>query len=387
MNRRRILLAVTGLSPQVVTETVYALAKGNRDAPWIPDEIQLITTEEGANRARLSLLSDKPAWFRRLIEDYALPPILFDESCIHIVPDAAGLPLQDIRTPEDNESVADFICERVRELTSDSGTELHVSIAGGRKTMGFYLGYALSLFGRSQDRLSHVLVSDPYESSWEFFYPTPYSHVIKTRNNSLADARDAKVTLAEIPFVSLRHDLSDQLLLGEMGFRDVVVSAKRALEPPSLCIDLANKRISCSGTHIHLPPVQLAMLALFARRSIEEKNPLPAPAKDVPDEKWARRFLSEYERINSNPMDETERTRKALQKGMDGNYFSEKKSALHKTLKKKLGRHAEPFLISDDGKRPRKYRLKLPGSAIRFTSLDEPPQACDPCQGNHTLRK
>ena len=30
--------------------------------------------------------------------------------------------------------------------------------------MGFYLGYALSLYGRTQDRLSHVLVSSPYES-------------------------------------------------------------------------------------------------------------------------------------------------------------------------------------------------------------------------------
>jgi CRISPR-associated protein (TIGR02584 family) len=28
---------------------------------------------------------------------------------------------------------------------------------GERKTMGFYVGYALSLFGRAQDRLSHVI--------------------------------------------------------------------------------------------------------------------------------------------------------------------------------------------------------------------------------------
>ncbi|CAK0749007.1 hypothetical protein CCP4SC76_10006 [Gammaproteobacteria bacterium] len=54
---RRILLAVTGLSPQVVTETLYALAV-MQDPPWIPDEVQLITTAEGAERARLALLSD-----------------------------------------------------------------------------------------------------------------------------------------------------------------------------------------------------------------------------------------------------------------------------------------------------------------------------------------
>jgi len=54
-DKRKILLAVTGLSPQIVTETLYALAVG-QDTPWIPDEIHLITSCEGAERARLSLL-------------------------------------------------------------------------------------------------------------------------------------------------------------------------------------------------------------------------------------------------------------------------------------------------------------------------------------------
>lgn len=51
-DKRKILLAVTGLSPQIVTETLYALAVG-QDTPWIPDEIHLITSCEGAERARL----------------------------------------------------------------------------------------------------------------------------------------------------------------------------------------------------------------------------------------------------------------------------------------------------------------------------------------------
>ncbi len=40
---RRILLAVTGLTPQVVTETLYALAC-RPQTPWVPDEIHLVTT-------------------------------------------------------------------------------------------------------------------------------------------------------------------------------------------------------------------------------------------------------------------------------------------------------------------------------------------------------
>lgn len=54
---RRILLAVTGLSPQIVTETVYALAIKQTPA-FVPTEIHLITTGKGAEHARLNLLSD-----------------------------------------------------------------------------------------------------------------------------------------------------------------------------------------------------------------------------------------------------------------------------------------------------------------------------------------
>jgi CRISPR-associated protein (TIGR02584 family) len=46
------------------------------------------------------------------------------------------------------------------------------STAEGSKAMGFLLGYALlSPFGRAQDRLSHVLVSKPFESHPKFCFP------------------------------------------------------------------------------------------------------------------------------------------------------------------------------------------------------------------------
>ena len=176
-DKHKILLAVTGLSPQIVTETLYALAVG-QDTPWVPDEIHLITSCEGAERARLSLLDPVAGQFHALCRDYpSLATASFPPGNIHLIRDGAGQPLSDIRTPEDNALAADTIHAVVRSLTEDPDTELHVSIAGGRKTMGFFLGYALSLFGRPQDRLSHVLVSEPFENSWAFFYPTPYENI------------------------------------------------------------------------------------------------------------------------------------------------------------------------------------------------------------------
>jgi CRISPR-associated protein (TIGR02584 family) len=214
---RRILLAVTGLSPQVVTETLYALVR-QTPFPFVPTEIHLITTADGAERARLALLSDEPGWFHRLRQDFSLPGIAFDEQSIHIIRTPDGRPLSDIRSPADNLLCADRITDLVREFSSDPTSALHVSISGGRKTMGFFLGYALSLFGRAQDRLSHVLVSEPFENSWNFFYPTPYENVIQTSDNKLADARNAEIGLAEIPFVALREGLPDALLDGTASF-------------------------------------------------------------------------------------------------------------------------------------------------------------------------
>ncbi len=366
--RRRVLLAVTGLSPQVVTETLYALAQENNGSE-LPTEVHLITTASGRERAELALLSDDPGWFHRMCSDLKLPEIHFTAENIHCIEDKAGSPLTDIRTVDDNERLADLIVEKVRMFTSDADTALHASIAGGRKTMGFYLGYALSLYGRPQDRLSHVLVSQPFESSWNFFYPTPYSQVIEIRDGALADTKNAEVMLAEIPFVSLRHGLPEKLLKGGCSYSDTVEAARKALTPPQLIIDLQGRRIQAGDTIVELPPKQLAFYSVFARRAKQGEPPVPAPPKDVPDEQWAQWFLNEYDAIRCNPADDKDGTRNALKKGMDGQYFSTAKSELHTRLKAALELAAAPYLITHDGRRYRKFSLKLPTEAIHFDKL------------------
>ena len=361
---RRVLLAVSGLSPQIVTETIYALAS-NADAPFVPTEVHLITTREGAQKAELSLLSDDLGWFHKLCADYHLPGITFSRKNIHIMRDANERGMDDIRSMDDNRAAADFITARVRDFSSDPDCALHVSIAGGRKTMGFYLGYALSLYGRPQDRLSHVLVSEPFENSIDFFYPTPYSRVLQTRDGKLADTAMAQVTLAEIPFVSLRHGLPQKLLSGHASFGETVAAAQAALAPPELVIDLARKRIRAGGQEMELPPAELALLAVFARQVSSGGAALPAPSKSVPDLTWARRFLVEY-RACHHTLADIETTERALKTGMDGEYFSQRKSKLEKRLKTALGPAASHYRIDDGGIRPRMYRLALSPESVRF---------------------
>jgi len=368
---RRVLLAVTGLSPQVVTETLYALAVKPpvEGSPFVPTEVHLITTAQGADHARLNLLSERPGWFHRLRDDYGLPVMRFENATIHVVADASGQPLNDIRTPSDNECVADRIAAIVCDLTLNADTAVHVSLAGGRKTMGYYLGYALSLYGRAQDRLSHVLVSAPFESHPEFYYPTREQRVIQTREQRPRplDCRDAEVSLAEIPFVSLRHGLPIDLLSGRAGFNDTVAAARRALGPAELVVDHRGHRIRASGITIEMPPTELALLAVFARRAQRSDEPIQAPPKAAADA-WSKRYLAEFAQTEEDFDPMTSRVARTLSKGMGDDFFSQKLSKLRTRLKNALGPAARQYLIDDGGGRVHRYRLDLSPEAIRFAA-------------------
>ncbi|MFZ5653799.1 MAG: CRISPR-associated ring nuclease Csm6 [Pseudomonadota bacterium] len=367
---RRVLLAVSGLSPQIVTETLYALAV-RADPPWIPTEIRLLTTARGAEHARLNLLSAEPGWFHRLRAEYRLPPIRFDADCVEMIRDGAGNPLEDIRSQTDNDATADALTEAVRVLTADPDSALHVSIAGGRKTMGYYLGYALSLFGRAQDRLSHVLVADGFEGHPQFYYPSPGERVIHTLGPSPRplDCRQAEVTLAEIPFVRLREGLPDALLAGRARFSGTVAALNRVFGPPALTLDLPARRIRAGGIDLVLPPAELAFLSLFARRAKRGEAAVQAPPKGAPDATWAGWYLAERRAIGGELAD-LDAAERALQLGMDGDYFSQLKSKLLRRLREALGPAAQPYLIDDGGRRPRRYGLPLQRTQVTFAALD-----------------
>lgn len=363
---RRVVLAVSGLSPQIVTETVHALA--TTTAAFVPTEVHLITTRQGARKALATLADEGAGWLRKLCMDHGLPAIAFDQRHIHVLQTPDGQDIDDIRTPLDNRHAADFITDAVRQHTLAPDCALHVSMAGGRKTMGFYLGYALSLFGRPQDRLSHVLVQTAYENCPDFFYPTPYSHLLTLPDGSQLDARDAQLALAEIPFVPLRHGLPQALLDGNASFNATVQAMGTRMAPPQLVMDLAARRIRAGGIVIDLPPAELAFLSVFARRAMTGQAPLPAPTKQLPDTAWAQRYLLEYRRI-VGPLGDIDSTENTLKGGMDDNYFSQRKSKLERRLKARLQAASAPYCIHNGNVRPGQYHLALPAQAIRYHPL------------------
>ena len=364
-DRRRILLAVTGMTPQVVTETLYGLMRESPHA--LPHELHLLTTADGAERARLALLSEQPGWFQRFLTDYGLPPIAFGASHIHVLQDANGQPMTDIRSATDNALAADQVAELVRRFTAEAPTptQLHVSLAGGRKTLGFFAGYALSLWGRDHDRLSHVLVADPFEASWDFFYPTPYERIIATRHNTLVDCAQAEVTLADIPFVRLRHGLPGALLDGQTGFAEAVAAAQASLGPPRLLLDLGARIIEAAGQRIELPPADLAFLAWFARRAAADLPGLACPKDGAPLMDYAGDYLTEYRRVRGILNDDG-RSAARYRDGMSKSDFLERKAKLNAALRRMLGAAAGPYLLMGEGRAPMRYRLALPASALCF---------------------
>ena len=374
---RRILLCVTGLTPQIVTETLYALAvshNGVSPAPtgknltpvFIPTEIHIITTSEGAQRARLALLDPVSGEFHKLCRDYGLNGIDFSAENIHTIPDANGIALSDIRSPEDNARAADFLLEQVRKFCDDDNAVLHVSIAGGRKTMGFFLGYALSLVGRAQDRMSHVLVSAPFEALTDFYFPPKTPRVLHTRDGKPVHTSDAQITLAEIPFVRLRHGLPEELQRGTASFGDAVFAVQQNITPVSIEFDLPNKTVHCGGRVVPMPPKVLAWFAWWALLKKMDfgsagRVTWSGASQHVPD------FLRIYKAVVGADSASLAKAEKIFinADGMEQEFFQTTNSKLEKALEVTLGLASRPYLLSSSGKRPNTLRgLSVPPDVI-----------------------
>ncbi len=361
---RRILLGVTGLTPQVTTESLYALCI-TREPPFVPTEIHLVTTVEGAERARLSLLDPLSGKFHAFCRDYGLSGcIAFAEENIHVITTADGRPLDDIRTPADNTLAADCLLGHVRRFCADESCALHVSIAGGRKTMGFFVGYALSLFGRAQDRLSHVLVTEPFEALPDFFYPPREPRVLHTRDGKPVHTRDALIMLAEIPFVRLREGLPRDALEHPAPFASLVAAAQAGVSGVRLRFDAGRRTAWCGDVPVRLAPALLAWYAWLAElRTSGRGDDGFVRFSDVEPEE----FLAVYAKVIGLRHPSLELARRSLRNGFEAPFFEQKTSKLNRVLQKSLSLAAEPFLVRTAGQRPStRYGLALARESIRL---------------------
>lgn len=355
MNSKTILLAVTGLTPQVITETLYAIYQQGQQ---LPAEIHILTTKEGYQRASLLLIHQ--GWLAKFYDDYQLPKPTFTEQHIQCFETESG----DIKTRVDNQIMADTIIDSIRRLTADHQISLHVSIAGGRKNMSYYAGHALSLYGRSQDRLSHVLISAEYEAHPLFYYPTPYSQIIYSNdaNRKALDTQNAEVNLIDIAFVRLRHSLDQALLEGKSSFTAAVDKAQQILGPAFLTIDSKHLKLIVQEQAIKLTPADFAFYQWLLNRQANAQSAPTCPCQGAADKEYAEQYLLHYRQLQAS-----DRTHQTLVDGMTKVFFEQRKSRINKQLKQALQHSAAPYLISPCGKRPQThYRIGLEVDQIQF---------------------
>ncbi|MGC9197119.1 MAG: CRISPR-associated ring nuclease Csm6 [Syntrophobacteraceae bacterium] len=269
---RNVLVAVSGQTPAIITETLWAL---ERQFATRVDEIRIITTSRGRDIISNRLLGANGE-FSRFCADYEIPPgrIAFSEKSVYVLNDSRGSSLEDIRTREDNANAADQVYNLINEWCKRKDESLLCSVAGGRKTLGIYLAMSLMMCGRKDDKLYHVLVSPSFETGVPaFFYPPPRERLY-SRSNPLGTAhvpdqissKEARVELAEVPFIRLR-DVTERRNLVPKGYLEAVKATQLVMHylqsPPELRISLETCAVKIGRFEFTLSKQRAAVYSFF----------------------------------------------------------------------------------------------------------------------------
>lgn len=304
---RNILVITLGGAPGIVTETVWALIE--RDPPWVPDEIYLVTTSFGARDWR----DEASPANRQLAAIFAVKHIVPVKPHVVVPIDKkTRAEVSDIRTEAENIAFADALTRLVKEQTDRDDTRLHVSMAGGRKTMSSYSQAAVSLFGRDRDELSHVLVHPPaLENSPEFFWPGQEQTEIDVSKRpppppkKIVRANEAEIALVQSPFVRLRALLPPEGAFpgGEIDHWKIIEQVQLGLERNQIRVICAENRLQVGVTgSVKLPPQAFAFYRLLAT-ALKEGWPGAGPDGVGPGHKGWLTYWDFY-RETSQPRDE-----------------------------------------------------------------------------------
>jgi CRISPR-associated protein Csx14 len=356
---KNILLAVAGLTPQVITEMLYALCQNQLAI----NAIHVITTRHGRENIYAHLLAPKTGRYYALLDEYGINPasISFDHEHIHVISDENGIEIPDIRDATDNEILLKKCLELTFAITKDPDNAVFFSIAGGRKTMSACLTLAAQLYGRRQDRLYHVLVSPEFESNRDFFYPPKTPCPIRLTDEKghtyYKDTRYAQIALINMPFISIRDHLSAEELKEPKDPATLMLSLIQD-KPPRLTVNLITRKLIYKTLELDMMPAHLALYAFFVMQKKNCDKPM-GPCGDCTDcfvdfqclEKQRHLIADMYRKIGgSRPVDEMSTTGII---GLTLENFNSFKSKIKAELAARFGPYALKDLeIASIGARP-----------------------------------
>lgn len=341
MKQKNILICVSGLTPQIVTETFYCLTVQKKIKI---DEVYIITTKRG--RDVVIGIDDAPhipktalkKELKNLCQKHKIKMPLFDNNDKHIITaKEESLELSDIRTDKHNVLFPNRVCEFIRKISLDPDCTLYCSISGGRKTMGVHLAFALSLFGRENDKLLHVLTSE--ENEFKGFYPI---------NKNEAKALE----ISEISFVRLRSfikkDEPDNEILAH-NYKEIVDYTQKQLKLQSnkskIILDIERRELSFNQAKKSLQP----LLFLFYFHFVEAKlkNNKNYQVADFVDDKTRTDFIEYFQVYYPNHY---VKEKKWYSKGFSKEDFRSMRSNVNNCIKELIGDEdlAKQFIIDVD---------------------------------------
>lgn len=282
-----VLISLVGATPAVLTETVWSLA--TKADPVIPDRVIALTTAPGAQQLKEKLFTDGH-WERMLAELKARGGALDGKlkfgpiaDSIRVFPDLSrARELDDIRSLEDNEAIAEFFMELIRGFTENDNVRLIVSIAGGRKTTSALLHSVMTLLGRAQDQINHILINDEWIFQKDFLYPGCTGEFIDRETGRKLSSADARLELVDVPFVPLRYLFKRDLersagsyveLMNQLRTRTINVDDDLIVQ-----LDIRRGGLSVTGRDISLSPNEFLLYLFFAVRAKEGKPPVESYA-------------------------------------------------------------------------------------------------------------
>lgn len=283
---KNILFCITGLTPQIVSESLYCLSVQKKIQI---DEIIIITTTKGKNvilgkdkdkfTPKVSLKSE----IENLCKKYKIIKPIFEENSKHIiVAQEETAELFDIRSDKQNKLFPNKLAKIIKEKTEDINTVLHCVLSGGRKSMTAHLALVLSLFGREHDKLYHVLTSEKFE--FKGFYP-----ITSEEKNALE--------ISEIPFIRLRALLGDKLFSND-NYTDFVEWAQNQVKiifGNNIILNINSKEIRYGNKVIKLTPLYFSIYHYFALSNCEgEKFVNINTIKDKKFSLAIKNFITEY---------------------------------------------------------------------------------------------
>ncbi len=319
---KTVLVAVSGMSPAIITETVWALAC--ESPPVVPDEVVVITTLKGETYIHEQLLKPLTEWKNKHVWEILRKDIFassgLPKSCgklqlsirvIEVPNETSGVKTKahDLRTKADNAEAADFILKVIGPFVDAADQHVIASIAGGRKTMGALLYAAMSLVARETDRVTHVLVRDPFDMTRGFYYPSQPARILQaydatTKKDYPVNARDAVIDLADIPFVPLRNGFME-LNEKNRSFGGLVDrythELKRSLDKrPKVALDVESAKIRIQGVAISLTGRELLVVTFLFLRAKEHKALFQNnKAASVPYLKFVAEWREKYPNHNA----------------------------------------------------------------------------------------